>query len=585
MRNRMFMHTARDDNLLGTIRFVSRQADTQIYGTILPKAMTNQALLDSIAYKTYYAIASRAKHPKSRKSQKKSESAISSEESPSKKKPTKAKKDAATKTKPSKKKKLVKADIGKVLNVLSEVALSEAAQVLNEQHRKITDTDKGTGIKPGVPDVPIYEFESKQESWSDSKEEDDDIVNDSNDDGDDDNDDSDDDNKNNDDDKIDSERTDSDRDENPELTQSNGEQEEEEDDSKRVHNPPEFVSTHDKEKMDEEEEVDAEELYRDLNVNLRTKDAKMTDVDQGGAEQPNVSQDLGFQQEEKDAHVTLTAVHDTQKTVGPMQSSPVSSDFTSKLLNFDNTPPRLDETSSQTSSLFTVPITAFPEITSATTVPPPPCSFNPFPRQTTPTPTPTTSEATTSFLALPDFSSVFKFNDHVTNLEKTLSEMKQVDHYAQALSSIPAIVDGYIGNQLQETIQKSIQSHNAAYREEAQVEKQEYKDHIDTSVRTIIREEVKTQLPQILPKAVLDFATPMIEKTVTDSLEAVVLAKSSSQPKSTYEAVASLSEFKLTKILMDKIKEGKYYQVVGYKKELYDALVKSYNTDKDLFDS
>ncbi|GKA73731.1 hypothetical protein Tco_0780033 [Tanacetum coccineum] len=266
------------------------------------------------------------------------------------------------------------------------------SRVLYEQHRKITDTDKGTGIKPGVPDVPIYEFESEQESWSDSKEEDDDIVNDSNDDGDDDgdddnddgdndgdddddnddndgdddNDDSDDDNKNNDDDKIDSERTDSDRDENPELTQSNGEQEEEEDDSKRVHNPPEFVSTHDKEKMDKEEEVDAEELYRDLNVNLRTKDAKMTDVDQGGAEQPNVSQDLGFQQEEKDAHVTLTAVHDTQKTVGPMQSSSVSSDFTSKLLNFDNTPPRLDETSSQTSSLFTVPITAFPEITSAT---------------------------------------------------------------------------------------------------------------------------------------------------------------------------------------------------------------------------
>ncbi|GKA73732.1 hypothetical protein Tco_0780034 [Tanacetum coccineum] len=141
--------------------------------------------------------------------------------------------------------------------------------------------------------------------------------------------------------------------------------------------------------------------------------------------------------------------------------------------------------------------------------------------------------------------------------------MKQVDHYAQALSSIPAIVDGYIGNQLHEAIQKSIQSHNAAYREKAQAEKQEYKDLVDTSVRTIIREEVKTQLPQILPKVVSDFATPMIEKTVTELLEAAVLAKSSSQPKSTYEATASLSEFKLTKILIDKMKEGKYYQVVG----------------------
>ncbi|GJW76897.1 hypothetical protein Tco_0138579 [Tanacetum coccineum] len=57
MRNRMFMHTARDDSLLGTMRFVSRHANTQLYGAILPQAMTNQALLDIVAYKTYYAIA------------------------------------------------------------------------------------------------------------------------------------------------------------------------------------------------------------------------------------------------------------------------------------------------------------------------------------------------------------------------------------------------------------------------------------------------------------------------------------------------------------------------------------------------
>ncbi|GJT10766.1 hypothetical protein Tco_0857808 [Tanacetum coccineum] len=53
MRNRTFMHTAHDDSLLGTMRFVSRHADAQVYGAILPKAITNQALLDSVAYKTY----------------------------------------------------------------------------------------------------------------------------------------------------------------------------------------------------------------------------------------------------------------------------------------------------------------------------------------------------------------------------------------------------------------------------------------------------------------------------------------------------------------------------------------------------
>ncbi|GKF33427.1 hypothetical protein Tco_0106627, partial [Tanacetum coccineum] len=46
-----------------------------------------------------------------------------------------------------------------------------------------------------------------------------------------------------------------------------------------------------------------------------------------------------------------------------------------------------------------------------------------------------------------------------------------------------------------------------------------------------------------------------------------------------------LSEFELIKILIDKMEKNKSYDKADYKKELYDALVKSYNTDKDLFHS
>ncbi|GJS86673.1 hypothetical protein Tco_0769309 [Tanacetum coccineum] len=100
------------NSVLGTMRFVSRHANTQVYGEILPKAMTNQALLDFVAYKTCHAIAIGSETPMPRKGQKKSESAISSEESPSKKKSAKAKKVSATKLKPSKKKSPVNADRG-----------------------------------------------------------------------------------------------------------------------------------------------------------------------------------------------------------------------------------------------------------------------------------------------------------------------------------------------------------------------------------------------------------------------------------------------------------------------------------------
>nr|GEZ51446.1 hypothetical protein [Tanacetum cinerariifolium] len=143
----------------------------------------------------------------------------------------------------------------------------------------------------------------------------------------------------------------------------------------------------------------------------------------------------------------------------------------------------------------------------------------------------------------------------------------------------------YLKNKLGESIQQAIQSHTTECRKEAQADKNEYIDLIDTSVRAIIKEEVKTQLPRILPKAVLDFATPVIEKNVIKSLETAVLAKSSSQLKSTYVAAASLSEFELMKILMDKMEEHKSYLCVDYKRELYDALVRSYNTEKDLFET
>nr|GEW85893.1 hypothetical protein [Tanacetum cinerariifolium] len=143
----------------------------------------------------------------------------------------------------------------------------------------------------------------------------------------------------------------------------------------------------------------------------------------------------------------------------------------------------------------------------------------------------------------------------------------------------------YLKNKLGESIQQAIQSHTAECRKEAQADKNEYIDLIDTSMRAIIKEEVKTQLPRILPKAVLDFATHVIEKNVTKSLETAVLAKSSSQPKSTYVAAASLSEFELIKILIDKMEEHKSYLCVDYKRELYDALVRSYNTEKDLFET
>ncbi|GJZ42000.1 hypothetical protein Tco_0588886 [Tanacetum coccineum] len=467
MRNRTFMHTARDDSLLGTMRFVSRHEDAQIYGAILLKAVTNQAMLDSVAYKTYYAIASGAKPPKSKKPKTKSDSSISSEETPSKKKPTKAKKDVpskkkpASKPKPTKKKAPVKADRGKGLNVLSEVALSEADQLkeATKQNKKDFYISHASGSEEDDDDNDDSDSNDDDDDNDDSDGNDDDDDNDDNDGGDDDdNDANDDDNqedddKNDDEEETDSDRTKPDRIKIPVLNQSNTKYYEEEEEK-----------IDDEEKMDEEKDDEVtKELYKDMNVNLGNEDADITNAESG------------FKQEEEDAHVTLITVHDTQKTEGPRHSYSVSYDFTEKLLNFKNVSPAdneiaslmdttvcHEEQSSQTYTLFIVPIT---------TIPPPPHFFNPLPQKTAPTHTPTASDVTTSVLVLLGFASEFRFNDRVTNLERDLSEIKQVDQYAQALSFIPVIVDRYINNKLGKAIQKAIQTHNLDCKEEAQAKK------------------------------------------------------------------------------------------------------------------
>ncbi|GKA20695.1 hypothetical protein Tco_0700684 [Tanacetum coccineum] len=133
--------------------------------------------------------------------------------------------------------------------------------------------------------------------------------------------------------------------------------------------------------------------------------------------------------------------------------------------------------------------------------------------------------------------------------------------------------------------QTALQSYTAEFEKKAQAEKEKYIDIIEKSVKEIIKDEVKSQLPQILPKEISDFATPVIQSTINESLENVVLAKSSSQPQSTYEAATSLTEFELKKILLDKLEKSKSYRAAEQHRDLYDALVKSYQLDKDLFDS
>nr|GEX47155.1 hypothetical protein [Tanacetum cinerariifolium] len=78
---------------------------------------------------------------------------------------------------------------------------------------------------------------------------------------------------------------------------------------------------------------------------------------------------------------------------------------------------------------------------------------------------------------------------------------------------------------------------------------------------------------------------PKIEKYVTKFLGAEVLVRSTNQPQTSFAVVASLTEFELKKILIDKMKENQSINILDIQKNLYNALVESYNSEKDIFSS
>nr|GEV82461.1 hypothetical protein [Tanacetum cinerariifolium] len=531
MRNKINLHTIRDDSLLGTLKFVSKTQDYQQYGALIPYDMIIQDIKDSKAYKTYYDFATRKATPKKARKYKKVASPSRKlspllEEEPVKR-PKKAKKPAKKSTTvPTtgivikdttgvsvlKNKAPTKVDRGKGMDLLSDVALLKAAQVkealkkskkdshklhpsgsgdeissqpkvLDESEDKTTGTDEGTGTKPGVLDVPKYQFECENKSWGDSKD-------DNNDDNIDDVSKVDDDKANIDDDDKDaqdSKRTDSDEEKNPNL------------------NLKEF----------DDDEYD--ELYKDVDVRSKVEEHK--EVRKGDAEMTD-------------------ATHEIIDEVASMMNV--------KVLH--------EESSTQAPLILSVAVTTILEcsIVLATTVPSSIQPFTPISQQSTPNPAPTTALTTTSVLTLLDFSSLFGFDQRVFTLEKELAQFKQANHSAQILASIksqiPAIVDEHLTTRIRFATQTALQSYMAEFKKKAQEEKDRYIDIIEKIIKDIIKDEVKSQLPQILPKKVSDFATPVIQNATNKSLKNVILAKSSSQSKSTNEAASSLTEFELKKI-------------------------------------
>ncbi|GKE10002.1 hypothetical protein Tco_1413553 [Tanacetum coccineum] len=76
MRNRMFMHSTRNDSVLGTLKFILKGKDNQVYGKTIPREMINQEIKNSTTYQTYLAYSTGAAKPKKARKWKQPASAL-----------------------------------------------------------------------------------------------------------------------------------------------------------------------------------------------------------------------------------------------------------------------------------------------------------------------------------------------------------------------------------------------------------------------------------------------------------------------------------------------------------------------------
>ncbi|GKC88882.1 hypothetical protein Tco_1149531 [Tanacetum coccineum] len=478
-RNKINWHYARDDPMFTTINVISRHEDTQLYGAILPRELTNEDIQNSESYKEYYAIASGVVPPKTKASAQKK----------------KADSDVTTKKKSSRepKAKTIK-QTGKMtgsemqiqpttrLETLSKIALTEAEQlqiaikrsriqthisqasgsgdgvdilskVPDEQAQEKTGTDEGAGDIPEVPDVPKHHSESKEESWTFSESDDDKKDEDG------DKKDDDDDDKESD--GADSKATEFDNaDDNlthPKLSTfttddqevENVEEEKTDDDDEELSD--QLVSTpSDQQYSDESENQedddmeqdskkihdDEEMLYGNLNINLDRSDIDMN---------ADTTEDA------EDAHVTLTAAI----PIDQQQSLSVS-DLVSKFIN-----PSQDEGIESVLMQDTMGMSITVSETPLPTVPI---------TQTTQLIPPSTTTTTTLQPEIPTFASVFKFDQRVSALESDMTSLKNSNPFSETVSSIPGIVNAYLGSKVKETVDAAIQLKADKLREEAQTE-------------------------------------------------------------------------------------------------------------------
>nr|GEZ59052.1 hypothetical protein [Tanacetum cinerariifolium] len=264
-------------------------------------------------------------------------------------------------------------------------------------------------------------------------------------------------------------------------------------------------------------DVPIDESEEELSWNSTDEEGDDDEGKDGDGDEEDDGRGIQTTLEVEDSHVTLTLVNPD----GQQQNSSMSSQFVTSMLN-----PTLDvgmesifKTTSQMGAQ--TPTSVAPLLMYAPTITPYTIATI---KTTQQAPLPPITTLSTLLQDLPNFGSLFGFDNRLKTLEAKLFKFMQTNQF---------LGFDYL-------------------RDEAQKENDEFLKTIDENMQKIIKEQVKEQVKVQVSKIL-----PKIEQTVNKQLEAKVLTRSSYSSKTSYAVAADLSEMKLKKILIEKIEGNK----------------------------
>nr|GFB52123.1 hypothetical protein [Tanacetum cinerariifolium] len=105
---------------------------------------------------------------------------------------------------------------------------------------------------------------------------------------------------------------------------------------------------------------------------------------------------------------------------------------------------------------------------------------------------------------LPTFNSAFRFDERLRSLENSFSEYRQTNPFVDAVSVIPDIVNQFMTQQMTEAVQEAVQIQTDRLQDSLQRENDEFLRNIDENMKKIIKGQVKSQVKEqisrILPR-------------------------------------------------------------------------------------